>query len=80
MKNVTDNGNVPHDLSEEELQRLAEYFSILHEWSLQSKNVKDRGEDVATTTKATTSVDGTKVAPESDRKAPLATDDRTADK
>jgi hypothetical protein len=35
MKNVTDNENVPSALSEQELQRLAEYFSILRDWSLQ---------------------------------------------
>ena len=31
MKNVTDNETVPSTLSEQELQRLAEFFSIVRE-------------------------------------------------
>jgi hypothetical protein len=50
---------VPHELSEEELQRLAEYFSILREWSLQRSNVNDRDEATSALS-TTTSVDGTK--------------------
>ena len=79
MKNVTDNGSVPHDLSEEELQRLAEYFSILREWSLQRSNLNDRDEGTSAPS-TTTSVDGTKAESRSDRKAPSVTGDYAADK
>lgn len=79
MKNVTDNGSVPHELSEEELQRLAEYFSILREWSLQRSNLNDRDEGTSAP-RATTSVDGTKAGSRSDPKAPSVTGDHAADK
>jgi hypothetical protein len=59
MENVTDNGAVPSALSEEELQRLVAYFSILHEWSLQCSNLNDRYDGILTP-RATTSVDATK--------------------
>jgi hypothetical protein len=59
MKNVTDNESVAHELSEEELQRLAEYFSILREWSVQRSNLNDRDEGTSAPS-ATTSVDGMK--------------------
>ena len=78
MKNVTDNASVPHDLSEEELQRLAEYFSILREWSLQRSNLNDRDEGTSAP-RATTSV-GTKARSRSDRKAPSVSGDHSADK
>jgi hypothetical protein len=59
MKNLADNGTVPSGLSQQELKRLAEYFSILRDWSLQRNNLKDRDDDTSTP-KATTSVDVTK--------------------
>ena len=77
MKNVTDNGKVPHDLSEEELQRLAEYFSILREWSLQRSNLSDRDEG--------TSAQGDNICRRdesglrNDRKAPSVTGNHAAD-
>jgi hypothetical protein len=42
---LTDNGAVSSALSEQEVQRLAEYFSILREWSLRRNGLKDRDDD-----------------------------------
>ena len=52
-------GTVPGGLSQQELKRLAEYFSILRDWSLQRNDLKDRDDDTATP-EATTCVDVTK--------------------
>ncbi|MEO7888864.1 MAG: hypothetical protein ABIW19_02575 [Vicinamibacterales bacterium] len=59
MKNVTDKEIVPNDLSEEDLRRVAEYLSVLREWSLQRNSLEDREDDVSHH-QATTSVDATK--------------------
>lgn len=72
MKTVTDNENVPSALSEQELQRLAEYFSILRDWSLQRDKLKDRDDDTSNP-KATIPVDRTKAASRSERKEPSVT-------
>jgi hypothetical protein len=48
MKNLADNGTVPSGLSQQELKRLAEYFSILRDWSLQRNNLKDHDDDTST--------------------------------
>ncbi|HUF30229.1 MAG TPA: hypothetical protein VMM77_06150, partial [Gemmatimonadaceae bacterium] len=67
MKNSTDDATAAVALSEQELQRLVEYFSILRDWSLQHNKLKDRDDDTSAL-QAITSVDGSKVrqrAPES---------------
>jgi hypothetical protein len=61
LKNVTDKETVPTDLSEEDLRRVAEYLSVLREWSLQRNSWEDRECDLSTAN-ATTSVDATKKA------------------
>jgi hypothetical protein len=50
---------VPSGLSQQELERLAEYFAILRDWSRQQNSLKDR-DDNTSAPKATTSVDVTK--------------------
>jgi hypothetical protein len=61
MKNVTDKEIVPSELSDEDLRRVAEYLSVLREWSLQRNSLEDLECDLSTTN-ATTSVDPTKKA------------------
>jgi hypothetical protein len=39
---------VPGGRSQQELKRVAEYFSILRDWSLQRDDLKDRDEDSST--------------------------------
>jgi hypothetical protein len=63
-------------LSEQELQQLVEYFSILQEWSLERNDVKDRGDDISTT-KASTSVEGTKAAQARERPKSASVDRRS---
>jgi hypothetical protein len=67
MKKSTDDAAVAVGLSEQELQRLVEYFSILRDWSLQRSKLKDRDDDTSAL-QATTSVDGSTVASGSLRK------------
>jgi hypothetical protein len=45
VKNVTDNATVPSGLSEQEVLRSVEYFSLLRDWSLQLSNLLDRDDD-----------------------------------
>jgi hypothetical protein len=68
IKNVTDNATVPGGLSQQELQRLVEYFSILRNWSLQRNKLKNRDDDTTSALQATTSVGGSKAASGSVRK------------
>lgn len=61
MKNATDKETVPSDLSEEDLRRVAEYLSVLREWSLQRDNSLEDHDDVSTLN-VTASADATKRA------------------
>lgn len=51
---------MPRDLSQQELERLAEYFSILREWSLEIQRNDLQEHDDAPVPKATTSLNLTK--------------------